>query len=246
MKKVISYLLIMGMVSPLNAGLITHTDYVAGQTITATLQNTNENTIVNEFNGNIESANIKDGTIVVADLSAAVQGSFVPTGSVIQFAGAAAPTGYLLCDGSAVNRTTYATLFTAIGTTYGAGDNATTFNVPDFRGRTTIGAGTGSGINPKVLGTNYGVETSTLTTNELPAHSHTVTITDPSHSHQITLSNTGGSSDTINANRGGAGAVNINSGNNNTGETAVTASSGTGAGFSNLPPSVAINFIIKY
>lgn len=69
-------------------------------------------------------------------------GSGLPAGVMLDFAGASAPSGYLLCDGSAVSRATYATLFAAIGTTWGSGDGSTTFNVPDFRDRIPIGAGT--------------------------------------------------------------------------------------------------------
>lgn len=65
----------------------------------------------------------------------AMQPYLVPTGGVLPFAGSAAPTGYLLCDGSAVSRTTYAALFTAIGSTHGSGNGTTTFNLPDYRGR---------------------------------------------------------------------------------------------------------------
>lgn len=62
-----------------------------------------------------------------------------PAGIVMPFAGSTAPQGYLLCDGSAVSRTDYSDLFTAIGTTYGAGDGETTFNVPDLSGRVVLG-----------------------------------------------------------------------------------------------------------
>ena len=58
----------------------------------------------------------------------------VPTGAMFDWPIAAAPTGFLLCDGSAVSRTTYAALFTLLGSTYGGGDGSTTFNLPDFRG----------------------------------------------------------------------------------------------------------------
>ncbi|MBR2008287.1 MAG: tail fiber protein [Alistipes sp.] len=58
-----------------------------------------------------------------------------PTGSIKPFAGTTIPDGYLLCDGSAVSRTTYAALFAVIGTTYGTGDGSTTFNLPDCRNR---------------------------------------------------------------------------------------------------------------
>lgn len=62
-----------------------------------------------------------------------------PTGKVDYFAGSSAPTGYLLCDGSAVSRTTYADLYAVIGDTYGSGDGSTTFNLPDIRGRVIAG-----------------------------------------------------------------------------------------------------------
>lgn len=74
-----------------------------------------------------------------ADLSASItaQGisSLVPAGVIMAFGGATAPTGWLLCNGSAVSRTTYANLFAAISTAHGYGDNSTTFNLPDYRGR---------------------------------------------------------------------------------------------------------------
>jgi len=59
----------------------------------------------------------------------------MPTGVVLPFAGTAAPTGWLACDGTAISRTTYASLFAAISTSYGVGDGSTTFNLPDLRGR---------------------------------------------------------------------------------------------------------------
>lgn len=66
------------------------------------------------------------------------------TGIIWPYAGAGVPAGFLLCDGSAVSRTTYSRLFGVIGSTYGAGDGSTTFNVPDGRGRLFVGAGTGT------------------------------------------------------------------------------------------------------
>lgn len=67
-----------------------------------------------------------------------------PTGIVAAFAGAAAPAGWLMCDGSAVSRATYSALFAVIGTTYGAGNGSTTFNLPDLRGRAVYGVGPGT------------------------------------------------------------------------------------------------------
>lgn len=63
----------------------------------------------------------------------------IPVGAVVPFAGSAAPTGWLLCDGGAVSRSTYANLFSVLSTTYGGGDGSTTFNVPDLVGRVVVG-----------------------------------------------------------------------------------------------------------
>lgn len=67
----------------------------------------------------------------------------MPAGIIAPYAGSSVPTGWLACDGSAVSRTTYSALFTAISTTWGAGDGSTTFNVPNFGGKSLIGDGTG-------------------------------------------------------------------------------------------------------
>ena len=84
----------------------------------------------------------KDGTMVGKIKSLAYDG--VPTGTVLSFAGNTAPSNYLLCDGSAVSRITYADLFNVIGTTYGAGDGSSTFNLPNLVDRFVEG-GSASG-----------------------------------------------------------------------------------------------------
>lgn len=68
----------------------------------------------------------------------------IPTGSIEMFGASTAPTGWLICDGSAVSRTIYSTLFGIIGTTWGTGDGVTTFNLPDFREASPYGVGTRS------------------------------------------------------------------------------------------------------
>jgi microcystin-dependent protein len=73
---------------------------------------------------------------------------FVPTGAVLPFAGSTAPDGFLLCDGSAVSRSTYSALYTAIGVAHGYGDNSTTFNLPDYRGRFLRGRDGGTAVDP--------------------------------------------------------------------------------------------------
>ncbi|XBB66871.1 tail fiber protein [Nocardioides sp. WV_118_6] len=86
-------------------------------------------------------------------------------GVMIHWGGGPAPAGYLLCDGSAVSRTTYAALFAQIGTTYGAGDGSSTFNLPDARDRKLLGA---SGARAR--GTTGGADTATLAAANLPAN----------------------------------------------------------------------------
>lgn len=87
-----------------------------------------------------------DTTYVNSQIVSATEAS-MPTGAILDFAGATAPTGFLICDGTAVSRTTYADLFAVLSTTYGPGDGATTFDLPDFRGRVSVGAGSGVGEN---------------------------------------------------------------------------------------------------
>lgn len=99
--------------------------------------------------------------------------AIVPTGTVLDFAGVTPPIGYLLCDGTAVNRTTYQDLFETIGTTWGEGDGSTTFNLPDLRGRTTIGSGQGNGLSNRTLGQRtIGAESVLLTANQSGLRSH--------------------------------------------------------------------------
>lgn len=91
-------------------------------------------------------------------LQSAVQGGtttpvpVVPAGSIIAWSGSSAPSGYLICDGSAISRTTYAALFAVAGTSYGVGDGSTTFNVPDLRDRLPLGKGSNNGT----IGTQTG------------------------------------------------------------------------------------------
>lgn len=91
----------------------------------------------------------------------------LPIGTQVAYGGAVPPTGWLICDGSAVSRTTYAELFKVIGTSYGAGDGSTTFNLPNKKGRVSAGYdSTNSKFN--AIGKKLGEETHTLTVAELP------------------------------------------------------------------------------
>lgn len=82
-----------------------------------------------------------------ANVIAALGTSIIPAGAVSQFARQTPPTGWLKCDGSAVNRTAYADLFAAIGTTFGSGDGSSTFNLPDLRGEFVRGWDDGRGVD---------------------------------------------------------------------------------------------------
>ena len=89
-------------------------------------------------------------------------------GTIIQYGSDTIPEGWLLCDGSAVSRTTYADLYAVIGTTFGAGNGSTTFNVPNLKGRVGVGKDS-TQTEFDALGENGGAKTHTLTTNEIPS-----------------------------------------------------------------------------
>lgn len=94
-----------------------------------------------------------------------------PAGIIEMYGGDTAPEGYLMCDGSAVSRTTYSDLFEAIGTAYGNGDGSTTFNLPNFKGRNAVGLDSND-TDFDTLGKTGGEKTHTLTVNEIPPHRH--------------------------------------------------------------------------
>lgn len=101
----------------------------------------------------------------------------VPIGSLQLFAGGTLPQGWLDCDGAEYDSTdaAYEMLFEAIGSTYNTGgETAGHFRVPDFRGRTAVGAGTGTGLTARAAGESGGAETHQLTEDELASHSHVV------------------------------------------------------------------------
>lgn len=100
------------------------------------------------------------------------QGACRVIGEVIAYAGPTSPDArWLLCDGSSLLRVDYPDLFTTIGTVYGAADG-THFSLPDLRGRTALGAGTGAGLSPRALGDVLGEESHVLSIGELAAHVH--------------------------------------------------------------------------
>ena len=92
-------------------------------------------------------------------------------GVIHEYAGSEAPTGYLLCQGQEISRTTYADLFQVIGTTYGSGDGSTTFHIPDMRGRVAVGLHS-SDSDFDTMGKQGGSKTHALTVEEMPSHTH--------------------------------------------------------------------------
>lgn len=163
--------------------------------------------------------------------SASSASNSFPPGCVTDYAGTGSPTGWVLCDGSSYLRTggTYDALFAAIGTTYGAADG-NHFNVPDCRGRVTVGLGTNGDVN--ALGLNEG----STVGNRRPKHPHTVT--DPTHSHTIPAATGGPSS-------GGGGGNFTSPGPTSTSAVATGVTVGVTGTASDAPAYFVLNKIIK-
>lgn len=184
--------------------------------------------------------------------------ALVPSGVIWPYGGTSAPTGFLLCDGTAVSRTTYSALFLTIGTTFGNGDGSTTFNLPNMKGRVPVGAGTYTdpvlGSVTRTLGTSAGEASHVQTLSEMATHDHG----GGAHTHQtvklvsssIGLTNTNSVAQARSL--GDAADYNLVSDNTagaNAGITSSTANIGY-AGLSDpanvMQPYVVTNYIIKY
>jgi len=248
---------------------------VSGTTITASWANTTMQNIADALTQSIASdgqtpitgnllmggnkvTGMADGTsstdaVTLAQLSAV---NSVMTGAIQMWPTTSAPTGYLLCDGTAVSRTTYAALFAVVGITFGVGDGSSTFNLPNYSDRFPIGKGTiassigstGGSKDAIVVSHNHTASTSISD----PGHSHGVS--DPGHSHSIGGTYQAYGSPNISAvltaissqNTGGA-TTGISIAGATTGISASTsvASNGSSGTNANLPPYLGINFIIK-
>ena len=152
-----------------------------------------------------------------------------PTGGLMMWGTGTAPTGWLLCAGTAVSRTTYAALFAVIGTTFGVGDGSTTFNLPNYTNRmpygTTVGA-TGGSADAVVV-----------------SHTHTATVTDPGHVHNYLSDGTPGAY--ANGYIGANSRILSTTSSATTGISVANSTAGVSGTNANLPPYLGINFIIK-
>ena len=191
----------------------------------------------------------------------------MPSGSIITYGGSSAPTGWLICDGSAISRSTYATLFGILSTTYGVGDGSSTFNIPDIRGRVPAGKESSasrltsgvSGLTSTTLGNTGGAEGVTLTsaqsgivghTHGLTMNAHTHTFTGNAHSH--TVNGVVGSGLGAGVVAGGGSvttssvtATGTNSTVTTTGTIAAVNAANASAAHLNVQPTIILNYIIK-
>lgn len=168
----------------------------------------------------------------------------LPVGTIQDYAGVAAPTGFLLCDGAVISRTTYANLFNVIGIVFGAGDGSTTFSLPDARGRASVMKSTDTEFN--TLGKTGGAKTHTLTGAESgeKGHNHTQNAHEHVRGDYLCISDgvVGGAAGSaiyraaaVSHGSGGATATNI----------AVPAANADSA-HNNIQPYITFNKIIKY
>lgn len=182
----------------------------------------------------------------------------VPPGFIGHTASSTIPTGWLLCDGSAVSRSTFARLFTAIGILYGAGDLSSTFNLPDLRGRSIFGKDgasritvAGGNFDGTVVGGTGGVQSSVV--NKINLAAFALNVTDPGHANLIKQRSVGDFGFAAQA-AGPLSALSdaapgVSGSNNGTTEVATTgitvASGGSSTPLSIIPPAIILNPIIR-
>lgn len=178
-----------------NSGITASSKLIDG-TISAAKIATSAVTTAKINDAAVTTDKLADSSVTAAKLATAAINTVVPAGCVFPYAGdaASAPTGYLTCDGSAVSRTTYATLFAAIGVLHGQGDGSTTFNLPDYRGRFMRGSdnmGTGAASRDPDAGSRTAMNTggaTGATVGSIQADATAVngmSISDSGHRHTI-------------------------------------------------------------
>lgn len=180
--------------------------------------------------------------------------TLVVTGSITIFGGNYAPSGYLSCDGSAVSRVFYGSLYGVIGTSYGSGDGNSTFNVPNLQGRVPVGyVPNQADGNFQSYGQTGGEDTHTLSYNEMPSHAHGVN--DYQHSHGQILGGSGYPQGPLFSDaHGGSNAYRLKDNIAASGTQLVTSTnyanigiqnSGSSQAHNNLQPYLVIQYIIK-
>ena len=190
------------------------------------------------------------GSVSPSDIGAQAE-MYEAAGVIYPYAGntESIPDGYLLCDGSAVSRTTYAALFSVIGTTYGEGDGASTFNLPDLQSRVPVG-----GSSLYELGATGGESTCTLTTSEIPSHSHETGLTDNKGKKGFAVTKNLSSDSTARYRFSSSGNYITVGANTNASDyestddiTVVykTSSVGNGGAHNNMQPYTVVNYIIS-
>jgi microcystin-dependent protein len=169
---------------------ISRTNNSSNSVLTSTKYNTDINTVysrVNELPGDcitdatVSTAKIANEAVTEAKLAAEVVGKFLPPGVILPYGGTSAPTGFLLCNGAAVSRTTYSSLYAVVGNAFGSGNGTTTFNVPDLRGRFLRGVDGGVGRDPDRAsrtamssGGNAGDNVGSVQDDQLESHRHSL------------------------------------------------------------------------
>ena len=151
--------------------------FVSGETVTPTKLNELSQSTVALTAGTIVAADIAsdavttakilDANVTTAKLATVTAQALLPAGAVMPFAMNSAPSGWLAADGTAVSRSTYATLFAAISTTHGVGDGSTTFNLPDLRGIFVRGSG-----SQTISGASYSGTFAAKQQDDFKAHTH--------------------------------------------------------------------------
>lgn len=197
----------------------------------------------------ITASKIASNAITLAKLASDTVALLMPTGIIKPYVGSSAPTGWLLCDGTAVSRATYSALYTLVADSHGEGDGSTTFNVPDYRGRFLRGADDGAGRDPDAAsrttmntGGNTGDEVGTLQGQKTALPINTTTLVEAGgHTHTFTVDHgSGGGSNKF------AYRSNQQSGSLTTGAAGTHTHTITGGGDNETRPTNAyVNFIIK-